>query len=425
MDVLDLLNRAFERLGIEAPLWLERLTLAALVLVVALVANWVAKRVLLRALRALVRRSQTDWDDELVRQRVFERLSQLAPALVVFVSAPLIFPGEGEEALRIGLQRLANLWMVLVGASAAGALLDALGNIFSSAPATRDKPVRSYVQVAKIVLWLAAGIIAVATLINKSPWSLLGGLGAMTAVLLLVFKDSILGFVASVQIAAYDLARVGDWIEVPSHGADGDVIEISLHTVKVQNWDKTIVSLPTVALLSSGFKNWRGMSESGGRRIKRALILDMTSARFLDEDDIERLSQVQLLEDYIAERQAEVARWNDERGIESTSPINGRRLTNLGTFRAYVEGFLRANFPVHPEMTFLVRQLAPTAEGLPLELYFFSSEQRWAEYEGIIADIFDHLLASLPEFGLRVFQKPSGADMRAGWGMAKATDPPS
>ncbi|MEM1245392.1 MAG: mechanosensitive ion channel family protein [Acidobacteriota bacterium] len=414
--LLNAWSDLLDRLGWDASAWMSRLALAGLVLLLAFVANWLAKRVIVRGLRALARRTTSDWDDALVRHRVFERLSQLAPALVVFAAAPVLFPAESEQIFENLLARLANLWMVLVSASAAGAFIEAVGAILRGSPATRDKPIRSYVQVAKILLWLAASIIAVATLMDKNPWSLLGGLGAMTAILLLVFRDSILGFVASVQIASYDLARVGDWIEVPAYGADGDVLEISLHTIKVQNWDKTIVSVPTVALMSSGFKNWRGMSESGGRRIKRALILDMNSARFLQPNDVERLKAIQILRDYIEQREQEVAAWNSERGIETTSPANGRRLTNLGTFRAYVEGFLQANFPVHPELTFLVRQLAPTADGLPLEIYFFSSEQRWAQYEGIIADIFDHLLAVLPEFDLRVFQRPSGADFRVALG---------
>ncbi len=412
MNLFESWGELLRDLGLSLPGWGNRAALIGLVLLIALVANWIAKRIIVRGLRAVAKRTRSGWDDALVEQRVFERLSQLAPAMVVYAAAAALFAAPDDELIRVGLQRLANLWMVLVGASAVGALFEALGNIFQQDPATKDKPIRTYVQVAKIILWLAAGIIAVATLMNKSPWSLLGGLGAMTAILLLVFRDSILGFVASVQIASYDLARVGDWIEVPAYGADGDVLDISLHAVKVQNWDKTIINVPTTALMSSGFKNWRGMSESGGRRIKRALILDMSSARFLEEEDIERLRHVQLLREYIEERLAEVEAWNTENQVTSHSPINGRRLTNLGTFRAYVEGFLRANFPVHPDMTFLVRQLAPTAEGLPIELYFFSKEQRWAQYEGIVADIFDHLLAALPEFDLRVFQRPSGADMQ-------------
>ena len=412
LDLLSLWQEALGRLGWESSAWGSRAAFVLFVLTLALLANWVAKRVIVRGLRALARRTTSEWDDALVEHRVFERLSHLAPALIVFASASVLFPTEGEAAFKVAVQRLANLWMVLAGAGAVGALLEALGSIFQKAPATRDKPVRTYVQVAKLLLWLAAAIIAVATLMDKNPWSLLGGLGAMTAILLLVFKDTIMGFIASVQIASYELARVGDWIEVPSYGADGDVLDISLHTVKVQNWDKTIVTVPTVSLMTGGFKNWRGMSDSGGRRIKRALNIDMTSVSFLEPEDVIRLRNVQLLEEHIDSRQTEIAKWNSERGIEPTSPVNGRRLTNLGTFRAYVEGFLRANFPVHPEMTFLVRQLAPTPQGLPLEIYFFSKEQRWAEYEGIISDIFDHLLATLPEFGLRVFQQPSGADFR-------------
>jgi miniconductance mechanosensitive channel len=233
-------------------------------------------------------------------------------------------------------------------------------------------------------------------------------------VLMLVFKDSILGFVASVQIAGNDMVREGDWIEMPDYGADGDVLEISLTTVKVQNWNKTITTIPTYALVSNAFKNWRGMSESEGRRIKRALYIDMASIRFLDEPELERDGRVQLLQRYLASKRSELTEHNAQLGADLASPVNGRRLTNVGTLRAYVEAYLRAHPRIHQGMTPLVRQLEPTEKGLPLELYAFSKEQRWAQYEALQADLFDHLLAVLPEFGLRVVQMPTGADVRAG-----------
>ncbi|MEM7516553.1 MAG: mechanosensitive ion channel domain-containing protein, partial [Planctomycetota bacterium] len=310
------------------------------VLLAAWLANWIAKRVILRAVRVLVGKTKTKWDDALVEHKVFERLSVLAPALVIYLAAPLLFQeGSGLEDWASYVQRFANVWMILGGARAASALLDALASVGLKHESTRDKPVRSYAQVVKLVLWLAVGIIAVATLMQKSPWALLTGLGAMTAILLLVFKDSIVGFVASVRIAANDMVRTGDWIEMSKYGADGDVLEINLHTVKIQNWDKTITLIPTYAFLSDSFKNWRGMTESGGRRIKRSVALDMSSVRFLEEADLERLREIELLSSYLAERGAEVDAWNAERGVSPKSPANGRRLTNLGTFREYLSRY--------------------------------------------------------------------------------------
>ena len=267
-------------------------------------------------------------------------------------------------------------------------------------------------QLGKILLWLVVGILVVAKLLDKDPTSLLTGLGALMTVILLVFKDSILGFVASLQLTRDDLVRKGDWIEVPGYGADGDVLEVTLHAVKVQNWDKTIVTVPTPAMITGGFKNWRGMSESGGRRIKRALSLDMTSVCFLDEELLVRLKKVEYIQQYLDEKVTEVQGWNAEKMVDESSLVNGRRLTNLGTFRAYLELYLRNHPQISQTMTFLVRQLPPSADGIPIQIYVFSKEQRWAEYEAIIGDIFDHILAVLPEFNLRIFQAPSGADWR-------------
>lgn len=409
---------------------LERLVLSwGGVLLLALLSNLIAKRVLLRGLKAVALKTRSQWDDVLVERQVFDRLSHLAPALVVYVAAPFLLGqgedpsallGQGEDQLGQGevpaavdyLRRVANVWMILAGARTLNALLDALVIIGLDKKSTRTKPVRSYAQVAQLLVWVSAGILSVAVLMQKSPAVLLTGLGAMTAVLLLVFRDTILGFIASLRIEANEMLRVGDWVEMPKYGADGDVTEIGLHTVKIQNWDKTITTIPTHAFMSDSFKNWRGMTESGGRRIKRSLNLDMRTVRFLDESDVERLSRVKALRPYLEERTAEIETWNQEHGVDQNMPVNGRRLTNLGTFRAYVESYLRQLGPIREDMTFLVRQLAPTSEGIPLELYCFSEEQRWAQYEGIMGDIFDHLLSVLDEFGLKPFQQPSGEDFR-------------
>ena len=409
--ILDLFDLALHRLGLQnVPLSLSRALLVVVLVLLAWLIYFLVRRVLKRGFASLANRTETEWDNLILDAGVMERLSLLAPAVLLFASASAIFPEEQDALIRSFYQRGVNLWMIVIGMGAVTSLLDTLASFAHERPGTRDKPIRSYVQVAKILVWIASSILAVAVLIDKSPWALLTGLGALTAVLLLVFKESILGFVASVQIAGYDLVRVGEWIEVPAYGADGDVLDVSLHTIRIQNWDKTIVSLPTTALLSSGFKNWRGMSESGVRRIKRSLTLDMTSVRFLETEEVERLSGVSFLKEYFERKAEELDSWNETMG--SGDFLRRRRLTNLGTLRAYVEEYLRQHPHISQEQTFLVRQLAPGSEGVPIEIYVFSNEQRWEQYEAIIGDIFDHLLAVLPQFDLRVFQNPTGTDLR-------------
>tara|TARA_R110002126_G_scaffold12416_8_gene53990 strand:- start:4149 stop:5417 length:1269 start_codon:yes stop_codon:yes gene_type:complete len=384
----------------------------SITIVAAWLANFVTRNVIVRGVRAFISKTRATWDDVFVEHKVFERLSHLAPALVFYLAAEYLLPDKYQE-YAILLQRVTHVWMVLAGARAASAFLDGLVTLGLRGESTKGKPIRSYSQVAKILLWMGVGIVSIATLMNKSPVGLLTGLGAMTAIILLVFKDSIMGFVASMQIAGNDMLRVGDWVEMPKYGADGDVLEIGLHTVKVQNWDKTVTTIPTYAFMTDSFKNWRGMTESGGRRIKRSIVLDMSSVRFLKAEDLERLHEVQFISEYLDRKSKEVRSWNEERGVKDEDRINGRRLTNLGTFRAYIESYLSHHDQIDKDMTFLVRQLAPGAEGVPIELYVFSSEQRWVQYEGIMGDIFDHLLAVVSEFDLRVYQRPSGSDVVA------------
>ncbi|MDT4852653.1 Miniconductance mechanosensitive channel YbdG [compost metagenome] len=310
------------------------------------------------------------------------------------------------------MRNVCSAFIVLTIALAISGVLSLVNLIYQRRPDANLKPIKGYVQVVKILVFAIAAILMVATLIDRSPLILLSGLGAMAAVLMLIFQDTLLSLVASVQISSSDIVRVGDWIEMPQSNADGDVIDIALHTVKVQNWDKTITSIPTKRFISDPFKNWRGMQESGGRRIKRSLYLDQTSIGFLNQDEISRLQRFKLLGQYLASKQSELLSWNSALAEDGQEPANTRRVTNIGTFRAYVEHYLRQHPGIHQGMTQLVRQLSPTADGLPLELYCFTNSIAWGRYESIQADIFDHLLAILPEFGLRVFQHPSGADMR-------------
>jgi len=296
------------------------------------------------------------------------------------------------------------------------AMLLAIRRAYDASAQIRGRSIRSYTDAAKIIAYIMAAIFVISILTGKSPWGILSVLGGFTVVLMLVFKDTILGFVASIQLSGHDMVRVGDWIEMPKYGADGDVIEVTINTVKVRNWDKTVTTIPTYTLVSDSFKNWRGMSESGGRRIKRSLYIDMNSVKFCTDAMLERFGGYQLIGDYVRTRKEEIEAHNREHSIDTSRLINGRRQTNLGVFRAYIAAYLKNHPRIHREMTFLVRHLASGPTGLPVEIYVFSNDQQWANYEAIQADIFDHLLAAVGEFDLQIFQNPTGRDFR-GWGM--------
>ncbi len=379
-----------------------------------------SRRLLLPLIRHATVRSKANWDDHIVKHGFFNRLAMLVPAVICYYGAFLItrLPLEGNlaTASTITARVIASVTlasMVVIAARCIAALLNAIGEVYARAPRARQRPIKGYLTIVKLLVYAAAGITAFSLLLNKSPVIFLSGLGAMTAVLLLVFRDTILSLVAAVQLSSNDMLRVGDWIEMPEAGANGDVFDIALHTVKVQNWDKTITTIPTHMLISSSFKNWRGMQESGGRRIQRSLYIDIETIRFLTDEDLDRFGRFALLKHYVASKRADIAAHNEAAQHDPGTIANARRLTNLGTFRAWVEAYLRAKPEINQEMTFLVRHLQPTPQGLPLEIYVFAATTVWAAYEAIQADIFDHVLAMAPEFGLRVFQAPSGSDMRA------------
>ncbi len=378
----------------------------------AWLANWIARRVLLRVIAGLVRASPMQWDDALLARGVMSRLAHVVPALIIAVGIAVI-PGL-PGALVVVIRNVAFAYVALTLALSLGNLLDGLNDLYvTRSTRARARPIKGYLQVVKIVVFLLAIVIVVAILIDRSPLLLLSGFGAMSAVLLLVFKDTILSLVASVQLTGNDMLRVGDWIEMPSLGADGDVIDMALNTVKVQNWDKTITTIPTYKLISDSFRNWRGMQESGGRRIKRALLIDQTSVRFLDQSERDALRRIALIDEYLDQQRQELQAYNAKLEAAGKDPVNNRRATNLGTFRAYVTAYLHAHPDVHQGLTLMVRQLAPGPTGLPMEIYCFSRSIAWAPYENLQGDIFDHLLAVLPEFGLRLFQQPGGADVSA------------
>lgn len=391
---------------------LTQFFLRTLVLVTAaVVANTIAKRVILTLIRRIAEKTRTEKDDILVRNKVFGRLSHIAPGLVIYFGCMAIYP---EWELNGWIQRVAMAYMGVIALLTVSALLNAAVDIYRTLDVARGRPIKGFVQMIQIIMWLVGAITLLAVLMNQSPWKFLTGVGALSAVLLLIFKDSILGLVASFQVSANKMVQIGDWIEMPKYGADGDVIDISLNTVKVQNWDKTISTIPTYALIADPVKNWRGMSESGGRRIKRSISVDMHTVKFCNAEMLDRLEKYEHVAAYLKERRSEVDTYNKEQNVDTAQPLNGRRITNLGTFRAYVVGYLRSHPLIHTEgMTFLVRQLAPTEHGLPIEIYVFSKDQVWANYEGIQADIFDHIIAAVPEFDLAVFQSPTGRDFRA------------
>lgn len=382
----------------------------ALLLAIAWLANWTVKHLLARALHRTLSATPLGRHLPSYEQSIVHRLSNIVPALILSSGVDLV-PGLPPAAVAV-VENVCRAFIVLTIALAIGGALKQANRLYEQRPDAHLKPIKGYLQVLEIAVYALATILMLATLIDRSPLILLSGLGAMAAVLLLIFQHTLLSVVASVQISSNDILRVGDWVEIPELNADGDVIDIALHTVRVQNWDKTITCIPTKRFISDPFKNWRGMHESGGRRIKRSLYLDQNSVRFLVAAEVEQLRHFALLRDYLGQKESELERWNLMLREQGAAPLNQRRLTNLGTFRAYVEIYLRHNPQIRQDMTLLVRQLAPTATGLPLELYCFTATTAWADYERIQADIFDHLLAILPEFGLRVFQYPSGADLR-------------
>jgi len=384
--------------------WLgsESAVLAGAFMAAALISYFVVRRVVVRLISAALERTPVRWDDALIERGVFTQFAFLAPALILIYGLQF-FPDLAEIGRRVLLAYVAVNIVIIVDR-----LLSAGLDVYQQYPLSRRRPIKGYMQLAKMALYILGGVFAVCTLLDVSPWGILSGLGALTAVLILVFKDTIMSLIASIQIAAYDLVQKGDWIEMPQYGADGDVIDVALHTVKVQNWDKTIVTIPTHKLVEDSFKNWRGMTDSGGRRIKRSLLIDQSSVRFCDDALLKRLRGVERLKPYLDAKEEELASANAELGDDLL--INRRALTNLGTFRAYVEAYLRDNRYIHKGMTFLVRQLAPTPDGLPLEIYVFTNDTDWGRYEAIQADIFDHLLAAIPTFDLRLFQHPTGHD---------------
>ena len=380
------------------------------ILLVAWLSNFLVKRFVLKFIRAVTQRTKTKIGKYLIEEKFLHRVSHLAPAFVIGTLSSLAF--ADSPALLTLVETLVNLYLVFIGLWVIDAVINTSLKLYQHSELSNKLPLKGVCQALKIIINASGVIFILSILLDKSPLYFFSGLGALTAVLLLVFKDAILGLVAGIQLSVNNMIRPGDWIEMPKYGADGDVIEVSLTTVKVQNWDKTITSIPAHALVSDAFKNWRGMSESGGRRIKRSIFIDVSSIKFLDQPKLNELKKIDLLQDYLNAKLEEIGQGDESESSNGRFSLNQRNLTNVGTFRAYCLAYLRDHASIHKEdMTFLVRQLAPTEKGVPIEIYVFVKDTRWVQYEGIQGDIFDHLLASLHTFDLRAFQLPSDSSL--------------
>ncbi|AVU34036.1 mechanosensitive ion channel family protein [Serratia marcescens] len=404
------ITRWLEQFGLEFGGVMSLLMVLGLIVLISVAIHLVLHRVVLAALQRRGQQSQRVWQQAITQYKLFQRVALLLQGVIISIQATLwLQSGSQTQAVIV---TAAQVWILAFTLLSLFSLLDTLLALLRQSPISNQLPLRGIFQGLKLVAAILIGIMIVSLLMGKSPLLLLSGLGAMTAVLMLVFKDPILGLVAGIQLSANDMLKIGDWLEMPKYGADGAVTDIGLTTVKVRNWDNTITTIPTYALISDSFKNWRSMSESGGRRIKRSLNIDTGSVHFLSEEEQRRLQRNPLLHSYLNVKTQELSQHNQEIAVDLASPLNGRRLTNLGTLRAYLEAYLRAHPRIHQNMTLMVRQLAPTPEGLPLEIYAFTNTTVWAEYESIQADIFDHILAVIDEFGLRVHQTPTGNDLR-------------
>ena len=391
---------------------LDQFIAFALILAVAFLADALCRKILLKVVAQLVKKTKATWDDIVFDRKVMVHLSRMVAPVIIYLFVPLAFVEVGSSAMDF-IRRICLIYIIITFLSFVNSFLKAVYSVYSEKEQFRDRPLKGMLQTMQVILWLVGGIVVVGELIGRDPLSLLAGLGASAAILMLVFKDSIMGFVSGVQLSANDMLKVGDWIEMPKYGANGTVIEVTLNTVKVRNWDNTITTIPPYLLVSDSFQNWRGMRESGGRRVKRSINIDMTSVRFCTPEMLARFRQIDLLRDYIDLTEQRVEAYNAAHGIApGERKINGLHQTNLGVFRAYLTAYLKSLPDVNQELTCMVRQLQPTDRGIPIELYFFCALKDWVPYEGVQADVFDHVLAIIPEFDLQVFQSPSGRDFQ-------------
>lgn len=376
------------------------------ILLLALIIYWIIHKVLIKYITKFIKKTKTEFDDILLNENILRKVSYIIPVLVV--QQFKVFDPSIESIIDTAFNAVLTLLLILI----VNGVIDALTEIIQKFEKFQDRPLKSYSQVIKIIITTIGVIFIFGILTGQEFWGLFAGLGAISAVLLFVFKDTILSFIASIQIATYDLVKVGDWIEVPKLAIDGDIMDISLHTIKIRNFDKTVSVFPTVALIQNSFKNWRGMQETGGRRIKRAIYIDVSSIKFVDEQILKRFEKFHMISEYLKLKKEEIKSYNEQAEIDPTELVNGRRLTNIGTFREYLKAYLHQRSDVDNSLTFLIRQLQPGAEGLPIEIYIFANTTEWVKYEDIQSDIFDHIMAIVPQFELKVYQNPTGNDFK-------------
>ena len=409
--IKSLLNEKIQQLDIS-DYFVEILVRSGLILLILLTCWFIHKIIqgtLLRYFEKFTRFTNQQWDNVLVEKKFFRRLLYFIPLIIIYIIIPQILEGTAVLALSL---ILINIILIIAGVLTIDALLNSIVHIFEKSSISNEISITPFVQVVKLLLYFVTAILILSMLLQKTPLYFLSGLGALTAVLILVFKDILLGFVAGIQLIANKMLAPGDWIEMQKYGADGDVMEITLTTVKVQNFDNTITTIPTYALINESFKNWRNMNLSGGRRIKRFVNIDIGSIKFCSLEMLERFKKIQLISNTINDRQLEILEYNKLHHIDESILVNGRRLTNIGVFRSYVEAYLMQHPMIHQQMTFIVRQLSSGEKGLPIEIYVFCKETNWIAYESVQADIFDHIMAVVPEFDLHVFQEPSGTDFQ-------------
>jgi miniconductance mechanosensitive channel len=381
-----------------------------LLVVVAVIAAFVTRRLWLVLVRILVTHTHTTWDDALVEQHVFDKLGQIVPAVLVY--GGISYVPDTPDWLIAAIQNVAAAWIIVSIAMAINRALAAINTIYETTAKARERPIKGFIQLAQIAIWVIGFILMIAALLDESPVIMLSGLGALTAVAMIVFQDTLLSLVASIQLTGQKIVRVGDWLEMPEYNADGDVTDVALYNVTVQNWDKTFTTIPTNKLVNGAFKNWRGMTEAGGRRIKRCVNIDLNTIRSLSDTELKRFSEFALLREYIVSKEEDLKAYNAALDSPGEGGVNLRRLTNIGTFRAYIYNYLKNHPKIDSSMTLIVRQLQSNDDGVPLEAYCFCNDINWFNYEGIQSDIFDHIFAIAPEFGLRVFQRPAGMDIR-------------
>lgn len=389
----------------------DNLIVLLLVIAVTVGIDYTCRYIFLGLFKRFAKRTRNQWDDLIVERKIINKLMHLIPAILVYIMLPLALPRAEMPTLLGILQMICSIYIVAVILRFINAALNLLLEIYNRKEAFKNKPLKGFVQIIQVLVFFVGFIIIISILIGKSPATLFAGLGASAAILMLVFKDTILGFVAGIQLSANDMLRPGDWITMTKYGADGTVIEVTLNSIKVRNFDNTITMIPPYALVSDSFQNWRGMQESGGRRVKRSININMNSVRFCTPEMLAKFRKISLLTDYIDSKQQELETYNEEHNIDDSIKVNGRRQTNLGVFRIYLVNYLKSNPDVNKDLTCMVRQLQPTEKGIPMELYFFASTTQWIPYEDIQSDVFDHLLAVLPEFDLQVFQEVSGSDL--------------